>query len=71
VKFLRIEVYTQILDAEHAAPIDNRSEERVFDVAACALGGEDPLAAREVGNDRRGAGEEAPARYIGSVRLRV
>src|SRR6267142_5355068 len=60
-KLLRVEANSEILDAEDAALIDDRREERVLDVAICVLRGEDAIAAREVGNDRRRTGEEAPA----------
>ena len=43
----------------------------MFNLAVCVIGGEDTVAAREVGNDRRGAGEEAPAGLISAVHLRV
>src|SRR5438477_140431 len=47
-----------MLDAEDAALIDDRGEERVFDVAVCVFGSVDTIAAREVGNDRRRAGQK-------------
>src|SRR5450631_3079775 len=70
-KLLRVEANSEILDAEDAAAIDDRSEERVVDVAIRILRGEDAIAAREVLNDRRGTGEEAPAGNVRPVHLRV
>ena len=68
---VRIEADPHVLDAQRAVAVDERGQERVVDVAAVRLPGEDAVALDDVPDLRRRPGEERPARRVRAVRLRV
>src|SRR5205085_12108396 len=68
---VRVEADAHVLHPEDAGAVDERSEERVVDVAALHLPREHAVALGDLLDLRRRPGEERPARPTRAVRLGV